>query len=245
MTMGMVRINYEQMEQLRECSAEMQKPLSRLVAEAVNHWLAVVAPAKLGALRSTPPIPVSGERAQQLLKLIEIGGDWDQRGLGVVNGTGTRTGLAMLRWLVHGVFGAEGIRDLLRENRVENPHRALGEALFNVEGGCIRGELIYGPLCHLEQKVYAHQFGLSLQSWLHLQSLLERALADGVIDRVREDVLDQRYGSLFGIECNWLHKRGSADLESQTEIHQTNHSVAFFTWLGHKTNRLTPSPESW
>jgi hypothetical protein len=77
--MGMVRINYEQMEQLRECSAEMQKPLSRLVAEAVNYWLAVVAPAKLGALRETPPTPVSGEHAQQLLKLIEIGGNTETR----------------------------------------------------------------------------------------------------------------------------------------------------------------------
>jgi hypothetical protein len=73
--MGKVRINYEQMEQLRECSAEMQKPLSRLVAEAVNYWLAVVAPAKLDAIRATPPTPVSGEHAQQLLKLIEIGGN--------------------------------------------------------------------------------------------------------------------------------------------------------------------------
>jgi hypothetical protein len=114
----------------------------------------------------------------------------------------TRTGPAMLRWLTHGVRGAEEIRDLLRENRVENPHRALGEALFNVEGGRMRGELIYGPLCHLEQKVYAHQYGLSLDAWLHLQSLVEQALADGVIDRVREDVLHQCYGSLFAIECN-------------------------------------------
>jgi hypothetical protein len=73
--MGMIRINYEQMEQLRECSAEMQKPLSRLVAEAVNYWLAVVAPAKLDALRATPPTPVSGKHAQQLLKLIAIGGN--------------------------------------------------------------------------------------------------------------------------------------------------------------------------
>jgi hypothetical protein len=77
--MGMVRINYEQTEQLRECSAEMQKPLSQLVAEAVNYWLASVAPAKLGALRATPPRPVSGKHAQQLLKLVEIGGDIEAR----------------------------------------------------------------------------------------------------------------------------------------------------------------------
>jgi hypothetical protein len=77
--MGMVRINYEQMEQLRECSAEMQRPLSRLVAEAVNYWLAVVAPAKLDTLRARPLRPVSGEHAQQPLNLIEIGGNTEAR----------------------------------------------------------------------------------------------------------------------------------------------------------------------
>jgi hypothetical protein len=63
--MGMVRINYEQMERLRECSAEMQKPLSRLVAEAVNYWLAVVAPAKLDVVRATLLRSASGEHAHQ------------------------------------------------------------------------------------------------------------------------------------------------------------------------------------
>ena len=76
----------------------------------------------------------------------------------------TRTGLAMLKWLVQGLRGAEEIRDLLRENRVESPHKALGEALFFVGGGRIQGELIYGPLCHLEQKLFAHQSGLSLKT---------------------------------------------------------------------------------
>jgi hypothetical protein len=56
--MGMIRIGYEQIEQLRQCKAEMQKPLSRLVAEAVSHWLKFIAPAKLDALRVTPLTPV-------------------------------------------------------------------------------------------------------------------------------------------------------------------------------------------
>jgi hypothetical protein len=77
-TMGMVRINYEQMEQLRECSAEMQKPLSRLVAEAVNYWLAVIAPAKLDTLRATPPRPVSQEQWQSLNR-IETGVNTEAR----------------------------------------------------------------------------------------------------------------------------------------------------------------------
>jgi hypothetical protein len=114
----------------------------------------------------------------------------------------TRTGLAVIRWLKHGVRGAEEIRDLLRQNQIETPHKALGEAPFFVEGGRIEGELIYGPLCHLEQKVIAHQLGLSLETWLYLQILVEQAIVDGIVDRVREDVLDQRYGSLFAINCN-------------------------------------------
>jgi hypothetical protein len=60
--MGMVRISYEQMEQLREYKSDMQVPLSRLVAEALSHWLKFIAPAKLDALRVTPPTPVSKDQ---------------------------------------------------------------------------------------------------------------------------------------------------------------------------------------
>jgi len=60
--MGMVRTSFEQMEQLRECKSKMEKPLSRLVEEAVNHWLKFIAPAKLDILRVTPPTPVSKEQ---------------------------------------------------------------------------------------------------------------------------------------------------------------------------------------
>jgi len=114
----------------------------------------------------------------------------------------TRVGLAMLKWIVHGVDGGKAIRDFMREFRVESPHRVLGEALFFVEGGRIRGELIYPPLCHLEQRYFAHKSGLSLEAWLQLQILVEQALLDGVIDRVREDVLYQFYGSLFAIDSS-------------------------------------------
>jgi hypothetical protein len=69
--MGMVWINYEQMEQLRECNSEMELPLSRLVAEAVNHWSKFVAPSKLDALRVTL-IPVSKEPLDQPLKRINL-----------------------------------------------------------------------------------------------------------------------------------------------------------------------------
>lgn len=65
----------------------------------------------------------------------------------------TRTGLAMLRWLVQGVHGAEEIRELFRQNRVKSPHKVLGDALFFAEGGRIKGELICQPLCQLEQRL--------------------------------------------------------------------------------------------
>jgi hypothetical protein len=109
----------------------------------------------------------------------------------------TRVGLAMLKRVVQGVEGAEGIKELFQQNKIKGAHRAVGEALFFVEGGRIQGELIYEPLCGLEQRLFAHQFGLPLKRWLELRVLVEKALAEGVIDRVREEVLHQFYGRDF------------------------------------------------
>jgi len=121
----------------------------------------------------------------------------------------TRVGLAMLKRLVQGVEGAEGIREFFQRNKIKGAHRAVGEALFFVEGGRIEGELIYEPLCGLEQRLFAHQFGLPLNKWLELRVLAEKALANGVIDRVREEVLHQFYGQEF---CNQLRQQRTLDL---------------------------------
>ena len=117
----------------------------------------------------------------------------------------TRVGLEMLKHLVRGVHGAEAIRDFFKQNCVRDAHRALGFALFFVEGGRIQGELIYSPLCRLEQRLTAHTYGLPLNEWLRLQMIVQEALGSGVVDRVREEVLCQCYrdepvmelGSLF------------------------------------------------
>jgi len=69
----------------------------------------------------------------------------------------TRVGLMMLKRLVQGVQGAEGIKEFFQQNKVKSAHKALGEALFFVEGGRIQGELMYEPLCRLEQRLFAHQ----------------------------------------------------------------------------------------
>jgi hypothetical protein len=68
--MGMVRINYEQMEQLRECKLKMQLPLSSIVAEAVSHWLEFVAPARLQMLGLAALAPVCKEQSQPHLGLV-------------------------------------------------------------------------------------------------------------------------------------------------------------------------------
>jgi hypothetical protein len=70
-------------------------------------------------------------------------------------------------------------------------------ALFFVEGGRIQGELIYEPLSCLEQRLFPYQFGLPLDKWWHLRSLVEEALEKGIIDRVREEVLQQVYGQML------------------------------------------------
>jgi hypothetical protein len=66
--MGMVRINYEQMEQLRECKLKMKLPISRLAAEALIHWLERIVPAKLQRLGLTPLTPVRKEHSRQHLE---------------------------------------------------------------------------------------------------------------------------------------------------------------------------------
>ena len=106
----------------------------------------------------------------------------------------TRVGLRVLQKLVRGVDGAEGIRDFFQENKIKNAHRALGEVLFFVEGARIEGELVYEPLSSLEQRVLAYQYGLPFDRWEKLRFLLEKALQDGIVDRVREEILTQFYG---------------------------------------------------
>jgi hypothetical protein len=121
----------------------------------------------------------------------------------------TRVGLAMLKRLVRGVQGAEGIKELFQQNRIKSAHTALGEALFFVEGGRIQSELIYEPLCCLEQRLFAYQFGLPLNSWLELRVMVGKALQEGIVDRVREEILHEFYGRESGDQ---LHDQGALDL---------------------------------
>jgi hypothetical protein len=106
----------------------------------------------------------------------------------------TRIGLTVLRRLVQGIPGAQAIRDFFQRSKMSAPHRALGEALFYMEGGREKNELIYPSLCSLEQRVAAYKFGFSFDRWLQLCDLIHEALERGVIDRLREEVLCQQYG---------------------------------------------------
>jgi hypothetical protein len=111
--------------------------------------------------------------------------------------THTRIGLEMLRRLVQGVAGAEAIREFFQQNKLKSAHKALGMALFFVEGGRIEGELVYEPLCNLEQRLFAYQFGLPLDKWWDLRGLVQKALEEGIIDRVREEVLQRVCGQML------------------------------------------------
>ena len=55
--MGLVRINYDQLERLREYELKMRVPISRSVAEAVGSWLDFIAPTRLEAFGLTPLAP--------------------------------------------------------------------------------------------------------------------------------------------------------------------------------------------
>lgn len=104
----------------------------------------------------------------------------------------TRVGLKMLQRLTRG-NGAPEIRDFFREHKVKSAHKAAGATLFFEEGGRIKRELIYEPLCSLEQRVFARQHGLTVEGWRNLRKLVRKALENGVIDAIREEVLRQQY----------------------------------------------------
>jgi hypothetical protein len=61
----------------------------------------------------------------------------------------------------------------------------------------------------LEQRLFAYQFGLRLNSWSELRVLVGKAVQEGLVDRVREEVLHQFYDPDF---CNQLHDQGALDL---------------------------------
>jgi hypothetical protein len=101
----------------------------------------------------------------------------------------TRSGQAMLSLLMQGASGATVIRDFIYRSKVKGALKALGEALFYVEGGRIEGEMVCPALSRLEQLLIAHQHGLSLNGFLTLQCLVLDALNAGIIDQIREEVL--------------------------------------------------------
>jgi hypothetical protein len=55
--MGLIRINYGQLERLREYEVKMRVPISHSVAEAIGTWLDDIAPTRLEALGLTPLTP--------------------------------------------------------------------------------------------------------------------------------------------------------------------------------------------
>ena len=105
----------------------------------------------------------------------------------------TRVGLQMLRRIVAGTAKAEELAYFFRENPVKGAHRIVGEALFFEEGGRIQGELLYERLCSLEQRFFAHRSTLSLPKWLHLRGIVKQLLADGIINQIRQEVLERMY----------------------------------------------------
>jgi hypothetical protein len=105
----------------------------------------------------------------------------------------TRIGQEMLSRLMRGAFGATAIKNFIYRSKVKGALKALGMALFFVEGGRIEGEVLYPSLSRLEQLLIAYQHGLSLNEFLALQTLVLDALNAGTIDQIREEVLRKAF----------------------------------------------------
>ncbi len=108
----------------------------------------------------------------------------------------TRVGTTVLRRVMEGGEGLEGITSFFRRTRVKDAYTALGEALFFAEGGRIRNELIYRSLADLEQRMFAQKFGLEPETWQVLQGLVEETVHNGVLNLLRKEVLREYYGCI-------------------------------------------------
>ena len=107
----------------------------------------------------------------------------------------TRVGKQMLNELLRGARGAVGIKEFFLQYKIISAQKALGYALFFAEGGRIEKELLYAPLCDLEQRLIARQHGLALDTWVRLMALVKDALATGIVDEIRNEELQRAYGN--------------------------------------------------
>lgn len=120
----------------------------------------------------------------------------------------TRIGQTVLGRLMRGDFGATAIKNFIYRSKVKGALKALGMALFFVEGGRLQGELVYPSLSRLEQLLIAHQHGLSLDEFLALQCLVLDALNAGIIDQIRVEVLRKALPCAEGTQSQGSTRQG-------------------------------------
>ncbi len=70
----------------------------------------------------------------------------------------------------------------------------VGESLFFVEGGRIRGELINPELYWFEQKMMARAAGFPFEKWIAMRVEVEESLRSGMVDSLRLEALKESYG---------------------------------------------------
>jgi hypothetical protein len=90
--------------------------------------------------------------------------------------------------------GRKPFKDWLVEHQItgDKKQKAIGYALFFMEGGLIPGGLEYGPLSALEQKYVAADWGAPVDDWKDLQNSLLDALQTGQVNDLRVKTLDQQ-----------------------------------------------------
>ena len=105
----------------------------------------------------------------------------------------TRSGREVLRRLIAGGQAAREISAILNAPDARDPLTAVGEALFFVEGGYVKGEVEYADLAAFHHRVFAARFGLSESGWSALRIAMNRIVVDGTIDEMRDRELGIRY----------------------------------------------------
>lgn len=88
--------------------------------------------------------------------------------------------------------GFDKVKKFFEVTPVGDKLRAMGFAMFYVEGGRIKNELISPHLWMLEVRYMAHSFGITVQRFSELMNLMTELIASGDVAKVRAKVYAQQ-----------------------------------------------------
>ena len=90
--------------------------------------------------------------------------------------------------------GDAGLREFFHQHPTRHRTKAIGWALFVLEGALIPGGLLDPRLSALEERCLAMNFGWNVATWRAFAAIVADLLKTGVVNATRSQALAETYG---------------------------------------------------